>query len=46
LRYLKIAYDQHADGVTDMASTHAFDNLHREPAFRRVLSEVGLPPIT
>jgi Tfp pilus assembly protein PilF len=46
LRYLKIAYDQHADGVTDMASTHAFDNLHNEPAFRHMLTEVGLPPVS
>jgi tetratricopeptide (TPR) repeat protein len=46
LRYLKIAYDQHADNVLSMAVNHAFDNLHNEPAFRQLLAEVGLPPLT
>jgi DNA-binding winged helix-turn-helix (wHTH) protein/Tfp pilus assembly protein PilF len=45
LRYLKIASDEHADGVPDVAASHAFDNLHNEPAFRKMLAEVGLPPI-
>jgi hypothetical protein len=44
LRYLKIAYDQHDDSVPGMATQHAFDNLHNEPAFRRMLADVGLPP--
>jgi tetratricopeptide (TPR) repeat protein len=43
LRYLKIAYDQHADGVAEMESAHCLDNLHDEPAFRRMLADVGLP---
>ena len=46
LRYLKIAYDQHAQNVPDMASNHAFDNLHNEPAFRQLLTDAGLPPLT
>ena len=46
LRYLKIAYDQHADNVPGMATQHAFDNLHDEPAFRRMLADVGLPPLS
>jgi DNA-binding winged helix-turn-helix (wHTH) protein/Tfp pilus assembly protein PilF len=45
LRYLRIAYDQHADGVLSVAVNHAFDNLHNEPAFRQLLSDIGLPPI-
>jgi DNA-binding winged helix-turn-helix (wHTH) protein/tetratricopeptide (TPR) repeat protein len=45
LRYLKLAYDQHDQEVPDMASDHVFDNLHDEPAFRRILAEVGLPPL-
>ena len=45
LRYLKIAYDQHDDEVPGMASQHAFDNLHNEPAFRRLLADVGLSPL-
>ena len=46
LRYLKIAYDRHAEDVPGMATNHAFDNLHDEPAFRRMLAEVGLPPLS
>jgi len=46
LRYLKIAYDQHAQNVPDMESNHAFDNLHNEPAFRQLLTDAGLPPLT
>jgi DNA-binding winged helix-turn-helix (wHTH) protein/Tfp pilus assembly protein PilF len=45
LLYLKTAYDQHADGVSQMESNHAFDNLHHEPAFRQLLADVGLPPL-
>ncbi|MGB6385165.1 MAG: winged helix-turn-helix domain-containing protein [Terriglobales bacterium] len=46
LHYLQTAYDQHADGVPEMENDHAFDNLHDEPAFRRLLAEVGLPPLS
>jgi hypothetical protein len=45
LRYLQTAYDQHADGVAQMETDHAFDNLHDEPAFRKMLADVGLPPL-
>jgi DNA-binding winged helix-turn-helix (wHTH) protein/tetratricopeptide (TPR) repeat protein len=45
LRYLKIAYEQHADGVPSMATNQAFDNLHHEPVFRQLVAEVGLPPL-
>ena len=43
LRYLKTAYDQHADCVLSMAANHAFDNLHNEPAFQDLVRRVGLP---
>lgn len=46
LRYLQIAYDQHCDGMPQMESTRGFDSLHDEPAFRRMLAKVGLPPLT
>ena len=46
LRYLQTAYDLHADGVPEMENDHAFDNLHDEPAFRRMLAEIGLPPLS
>jgi DNA-binding winged helix-turn-helix (wHTH) protein/Tfp pilus assembly protein PilF len=46
LRYLKTAYDQHADGVAELETDRAFDNLHNEPAFRQLLADVGLPPLS
>ena len=45
LRYLKKAYDQHVDGVAQLEADHAFDNLADEPEFRKMLAEVGLPPL-
>ena len=45
LGYLKIAYDRRDQGVISMATNHAFDNLHGEPAFRKLLTDVGLPPV-
>jgi tetratricopeptide (TPR) repeat protein len=46
LRYLKTAYDRHADGMAPIETDHAFDNLHNEPAFRQLLADVGLPPLS
>ena len=45
LRYLKTAYDRHADGLFQIETDHAFDSLHDEPAFRQLLADVGLPPL-
>ena len=45
LRYLKTAYDQHADVMAQIETDHAFDNLHNEPAFRQLAADVGLPPL-
>lgn len=45
LRYLKIAYDRHVDTLEQIESDHAFDNLWNEPAFQKMLAEVGLPPV-
>lgn len=45
LRYLKIAYAQHAEDIPGMATNHAFDNLHNEPAFQQLLAQAGLPPL-
>jgi tetratricopeptide (TPR) repeat protein len=45
LRYLKIALDRHVEDVPGMASNHAFDTLHNEPAFGKMLADVGLLPI-
>jgi DNA-binding winged helix-turn-helix (wHTH) protein/tetratricopeptide (TPR) repeat protein len=46
LRYLRIAYDQHADGLFQIETDHALDNLHDEPAFRQLVADVGLPPLS
>jgi DNA-binding winged helix-turn-helix (wHTH) protein/Tfp pilus assembly protein PilF len=46
LQYLKAAYSQHADGVPDTESNPAFNNLHEAPAFRRLLADIGLPPLS
>jgi DNA-binding winged helix-turn-helix (wHTH) protein/tetratricopeptide (TPR) repeat protein len=46
LRYLKIAYDQRADGLFQIETDHAFNNLHNEPAFRQLVADVGLPPLS
>lgn len=46
LQYLRAAYDLHADSVFSMEIDRAFDKLHDEPAFRRMLADIGLPPLT
>ncbi|MBZ5546343.1 MAG: winged helix-turn-helix domain-containing protein [Acidobacteriia bacterium] len=46
LRYLRTAYDQRADGLFQIETDHAFDNLHNEPAFRQLVADVGLPPLS
>jgi tetratricopeptide (TPR) repeat protein len=46
LHYLKTAYDQHAEGMPQMENDHELDKLHDEPVFRRMLAEVGLPPLS
>jgi hypothetical protein len=46
LRYLKTAYDQHADGLFQMETDPAFHNLHNEPDFRQLVADVGLPPLS
>ena len=45
LRYLKTAYDQRADGLFQIETDPAFNNLHNEPAFRQLVADVGLPPL-
>jgi tetratricopeptide (TPR) repeat protein len=43
LRYLRSAYDQHADNLVQIATNHAFDSLHNDPAFQQLLAAIGLP---
>ena len=44
LQYLRAAYEKHADGIAQMGSNPLFNNLHNEPAFRKLLADAGLPP--
>ena len=46
LRYLKIAYDQRVDGIIAIESDHSFDSLSAEAAFRKMIADLGLPPLT
>jgi DNA-binding winged helix-turn-helix (wHTH) protein/tetratricopeptide (TPR) repeat protein len=46
LRYLKAAYDRHTDGIAQLETDPAFANLHDEPAFRQLVADVGLPPLS
>ena len=46
LRYLKLACAQHAENAPGMATNHAFDNLHGEPAFQQLLAQSGFPPVS
>ena len=45
LRYLRTAYDRRDEGIPQIESDPAFDNLHNEPAFRKLLADAGLPPL-
>jgi DNA-binding winged helix-turn-helix (wHTH) protein/Tfp pilus assembly protein PilF len=45
LKYLKAAYDQHADGVPHLEADPAFNNLHHDPAFQQIIAELGRPPL-
>jgi len=46
LRYLKTAHDRHADGLFQIETDPSFHNLHNEAAFRQLVAEVGLPPLS
>ena len=45
MRFLQIAYDQHVDGVAQLEADHAFDGFTDQPAFRKLLHDIGLPPL-
>jgi len=45
LKYLQIAYTKHEAAVLAMRIETTFDVLHREKAFRKLLGQVGLPPL-
>ena len=45
LQSLRAAYEEHSDYLTNLESDTSFASLHGEPAFRDLLSRVGLPPL-
>jgi Tfp pilus assembly protein PilF len=45
LEYLQRAYDHHELGLTSIRNNRAFDDLHGDPTFRKLVVQVGLPPL-
>jgi Tfp pilus assembly protein PilF len=45
LEYLQRAYSHHELGLTSIRNNLAFEDLHGDPAFRRLVVQVGLPPL-
>jgi hypothetical protein len=39
LKYLKMAYDQHDELVTQLSGDHSFDRMRDEPAIRQLTAE-------
>lgn len=44
LRYLQVAWEQHEPALISVRNYPAFDLLHSDPAYRRLLAQMGLPP--
>jgi hypothetical protein len=44
LRYLEEAYREHCPDLVGLQNVPAFDFLHSEPRYRRIVNEMGLPP--
>jgi DNA-binding winged helix-turn-helix (wHTH) protein/Tfp pilus assembly protein PilF len=45
LQYLQACSDQREEGIVNIATDPAFNNLHSLPAFQQLLAKVGLPPV-
>jgi len=45
LEYLQRAYSHHEFGLTSIRNNLAFEDLHGDPAFRKLVVQVGLPPL-
>ena len=45
LEYLDAAYKQRAEGLGDIESDLAFQDMHADPAFRELVAKIGLPPL-
>jgi TolB-like protein/DNA-binding winged helix-turn-helix (wHTH) protein len=44
LRYLDLAYEQHAPFIAHLQCNSHFDFLHFEPRYRAIVKKMGLPP--
>jgi Tfp pilus assembly protein PilF len=45
LEYLQRAYSHHEFGLTSIRNNLAFQDLHGDPTFRKLVVQVGLPPL-
>jgi Tfp pilus assembly protein PilF len=45
LEYLQRAYGHHEFGLTSIRNNLAFEDLHGDPTFRKLVVQVGLPPL-
>ncbi|MGA3054010.1 MAG: tetratricopeptide repeat protein [Candidatus Korobacteraceae bacterium] len=45
LEYLQRAYAHHELGLTSIRNNLAFEDLHGDPTFRKLVVQVGLPPL-
>jgi Tfp pilus assembly protein PilF len=45
LEYLQTAYQRHEAGLISIRNNPAFEGLQRDPAFRNLVVQVGLPPL-
>ena len=46
LRYLKIAGERRVDGVIEITSDPAFNSLHGDAEFQKLVAQLGLPPVS
>jgi len=45
LKYLTICVQSHDQVVLNLSDDQAFGGLHGDPAFKQLLTKIGLPPI-
>ena len=45
IQYLQICMDRREEGIVNIATDPAFNNLHSLPAFQQLLAKAGLPPV-
>jgi tetratricopeptide (TPR) repeat protein len=45
MKYLEVAYQRHDLSLVTVGTNNNFQTMHRDPAFRKLVAEVGLPPL-